>query len=70
MHGLMCKDVQLTGTDLKLTRGQLVDLTPAANIPNGNGRYYASPAFGFEWGDASILLDPDDVHVFPSPEGN
>ena len=63
MRGIMQTDVKLTGTDLKLIKGQLVDLTPATNIPDGEDRYYAQPTYLNSWGSSSILLDRGDVEV-------
>lgn len=61
MIGIMLKTVKLTGTDLQLIQGQQVKLTPATNIPNGHGRFYAQPAHCCDWGDNAILLDVGDV---------
>ena len=61
MIGIMLKTVKLTGTGLQLIQGQQVKLTPAMNIPNGQGWFYAQPAHCFDWGEDSILLDVGDV---------
>lgn len=67
LHGTMLRNVWMHGTSLRLRLGDKVALTPASNIPNGGGRFYARPYSG-EWADGierpdedSILLDPGDV---------
>lgn len=61
--GMMLKNIKLTGTSLSLEEGQLVKLTPATNIPNGEGRYYAEPLDDSD-NSNSILLDTEDVEVY------
>ena len=57
----MKTDVELLGTSLKLQRGQLVDLSPATNLPLSAGiDWFASPADG-KWSDGVVRNDDSIV---------
>jgi hypothetical protein len=63
LYGYAKNDMQLLGTGLKISKGDLVLLTPATNIPGGG--YFARP--GYPTGlwkqvseDASIYIRPSD----------
>jgi hypothetical protein len=71
LTAIMTNDAHLLGTGLKLFKGQRVQLTPATNIPDGDGKYFASPVGGFPGCDEmdSILLDTEDLEPsFPLTE--
>lgn len=43
MTGIMTESVKLLGTDLFLLKGEIVNLTPATNLPGGG--YFALPRY-------------------------
>lgn len=66
----MLVDVFLLGTECKLRKGQEIRLVPATNLPDGWGKWFASPANVKDrnrWGDASILVSSDEVY-FDAPD--
>lgn len=57
MKAKMTTDCHLLGTRLRLRKGQLVNVTPATNLPQGG--FFAAPVSG-AWGEDSILLTAED----------
>lgn len=59
-YGRMKTDCHLLGTSLRLRKGELVELLPASNLPQGG--YFARPASG-KWADGIDHSPDDSVHV-------
>ena len=59
-YGKMKRGVELLGTSLTLCKGELVELLPARNLPQGG--YFARPANG-KWADGLPHSPDDSIHV-------
>lgn len=63
MQGTMKRDIHLLGTSLRLLKGQIVNLTPATNIPEGG--YFARP-LNCVWPDGIERDSHDSIYISPS----
>jgi len=61
MNGRMLTGVKLLGTELELSKGQVVELIPATNQPDKTQFFASLPS----WGENSILISASDVELLP-----
>ena len=62
LYGYAKDDIKLLGTGLKISKGELVLLTPATNIPGGG--YFARP--GYLTGIWKQVSEDDSIYLRPS----
>ncbi|NBV78011.1 hypothetical protein EBR66_07635 [bacterium] len=62
LYGYAKDDIKLLGTGLKISKGELVLLTPATNIPGGG--YFARP--GYPTGIWKQVSEDDSIYLRPS----
>lgn len=55
MNAIMLQEIHMLGTSMKLYKGEVVDLLPATNLPQGG--YFATPKYDNRFGENSFHLD-------------
>jgi hypothetical protein len=67
MQGRMKRCVEQLGTTLRLCKGDIVELIPARNLPQGG--YFARP-IGGKWRDDTPHNSDDSIHILEDDVSN